>query len=215
MLVGYGAALLAWPAPAGRDPTASAALSPAVEAAVDRTLQSLEPLAQRCGSMDPPDWRAFARAVQAAGEPVHPLVVWAPAVPETARAGYEADTGRDAFRSFLIREPDGRAGLRAAAARDAHFPVHLVDPAPRSNALLGLDLPADPALAEAIARAGQSGAPQLLLSGKALLPGSSSGPLLVMPVLRGGRLAGVLVAAVPAAVPPGAAPRLVTRPWPR
>jgi hypothetical protein len=92
--------------------------------------------------------------------------------------------------------------------------VHLVYPPPRSNALLGLDLPADPGLDEAIDRAGRSGAPQVLLSPGGLL-GSGAGPLLVLPVMRGGRLAGVLVASVPATLPPGAGPRLVTRPWPR
>ena len=206
-LIAYVVALLGWPAPPAEPPQAAAS-------GVDRTLEAIEPVAQRCASADPPDWRAFARALDGIGGPAATLVAWAPRVSESARAGYEASTGGDAFRAFLIREPDGHGGLREVTARREHFPLHLVYPPTRSNALLGLDLLADPMLGQAIARAGRSATPSVVIPSKGLL-GSGSSPLVVVPVVRDGRLVGVMVAAVPEVQPAVGSPRLVTRPGPR
>jgi hypothetical protein len=208
---------------------ADAPLSPAVGQVVDGALEVLDPLADRLGSDAPLDWRGFSRTLEAG--PEQALVAWAPRVAGMERAAYEADTGRDAFRSFLIREPGG-GGLQPARARADHFPVHLVHPAPASKRLLGLDLLSDPGLAAAIGRVRRSTAAQVLfpasagLAGPAparesgsynqKLPGGEPARVLVVvvvPVLRQGALAGVLVAALPAPAPVRpVAPRLVTLP---
>ena len=214
MLLAFFAALVV-PAlhPATPDGSqADAPLSPAVGQVVDGALDAIEPLAERLGSDGPVDWRAFSRALEAG--PGQALVTWAPRVERAERAAYEAGTGRDAFRSFLIREPGG-GGLQPARARADHFPVHLVHPAPASRRLLGLDLLSDPGLAAAIGRVRRSTAAQVLFPATAGLRGDTGQVLVVVvvPVLRQGALAGVLVAALPAPGPvrPGA-PRLVTRP---
>jgi hypothetical protein len=175
-------------------------LAGALEQEVEGALARLYPLADQVADEQPPDWRSFARAVQN-GAPAAPsggqLFLWAPQVAGETRADYELHTGRDSFRSFHIREPDGRGELRPARRRAEHFPVHLVDPPAESRRLLGLDLLSQPAIAEAIGRARRSRSPQVLLSPALDLAPAGRRLVIVLPVARGPRLRGVLLAVLP------------------
>jgi hypothetical protein len=179
-------------------------LAGALEQEVEGALARLYPLADPVADEQPPDWRSFARAVQN-GAPAAPsgappgggLFLWAPQVAGETRADYELHTGRDSFRSFHIREPDGRGELRPARRRAEHFPVHLVDPPAESRRLLGLDLLSQPAIAEAIGRARRSRSPQVLLSHALDLGPAGRRLVIVLPVARGPRLRGVLLAVLP------------------
>jgi hypothetical protein len=178
----------------------AARLARALEHEVQSALARLNPVIDQVVGDEPLDWRAFSRALQAGdGNPTPSVVVWAPQVAGSARADYELRTGRDAFRSFQIRDADGRGGLRTAASRSEHFPVHLVDPPAESNRLLGLDLLSDGALATAVTRASRSLVPQVLLASAAALEGPGGPQLvIVLPVAHATQLRGLLVAAVPA-----------------
>ena len=165
------------------------------------------PLASQVAGARPPGLAHLLaqRWKQAAGRGGPGVVLWAPQVPGQARADYELQTGRDTFRSFDIREPDGRGGMRPAPGRAEHFPVHLVDPPAESNRLLGLDLLSEPAIAEAIAQAGRSGLPQVLLpAGRVLAAGAPR-------AAAGDRAAGVPWTAAPGSHGGGAA--LCPRGW--
>jgi CHASE1-domain containing sensor protein len=202
----------------------AAGLAGALERQVEGTLGRLGPLARQVAAGEPFDWRAFSRALDpGAGGPRDGdgVVVWAPRVPARGRASYEMDSGRHGYRSFRIGDADGRGGLRPARPRPDHFPVHLVDPPAPHSRILGLDLLSEPALSEAIGRAGRSGLPQVLLPQGLALTGADPRLVIVVPVARGPELKGVLLAALalPALGPPGATaaldPALAVRlaPW--
>jgi hypothetical protein len=214
-LVLFGASLrlvgASTPAPAdGHLADRAARLARALEHQAQSALARISPVADQVAGDAPPDWRAFARAVQPADRSGPGIVLWAPRVTGSARADYELATGRDAFRSFRIRDTDGRGGLAPAASRAEHFPIHLVDPPGESNRLLGIDLLSEGTLAGALARARSSLSPQLLLTGTPALQGPPGPQLVVvLPVVRASRLHGLLVAAVPAPALPAEDARLV------
>jgi hypothetical protein len=154
----------------------AAGLAAALEQQVENMLARIEPVARRVATGEPVDWRSFSRALDPGDRRRDKgLIVWAPHVSAADRAEYELQTGRDSYRSFNIRDADGRGGLRPAASRREHFPVHLVEPPTESNRILGLDLLSEPALTEAVVRASGSLAPQVVL------PGSDHGFAVGMP----------------------------------
>ncbi len=234
-LAGFLAALTsAGGGPAAPDEQAladrAAGLARVLEEQVERALTRLAPLARQVATGEPLDWRAFSRALDPGdGSPAdRSLVLWAPQVPAQARADYELHSGRHAFRSFHIRDPDGQGGLHPARTRPEHFPVHLTDPPTAGNPLLGLDLLSDPNIAGAITRARRSGQPEVLLPPRSpLTPGTGSRLLIVVPVAggphrpgAGSDLQGVLLTALPlpalaADRPPLLDPTLAIRltPW--
>jgi CHASE1-domain containing sensor protein len=140
----------------------TAAVARALERAVDDALRVLSQLGGELTSEDPPDWRSFSRTLRDEAGALAPgtMVAWAPVVPGSSRPEYEERTGRDAYRSFRIaeRDPDGHSMV--ARPRDEHLPVHLVNPLPENDELLGFDLEARPELGSAIDRARRTGEPQ-------------------------------------------------------
>ena len=221
-------AALAWvrpgPVPSVEQALAEQAveLAGALEQEVESALTRLHPVARQVAGGEPFDWRLFSRALDpTAGPRGGGLIVWAPQVPAAARGAYELQTGRDTFRSFSIRDPDGRGGLRPAGRRAEHFPVHLIDPPAENSRLLGLDLLSEPAIAEAIGRAGRSRLPQVSLPPPLAIAPAQRRLVIVLPVARGPQLQGVLVAALPLPARPvradcsALAPELTVRlaPW--
>ncbi len=107
--------------------------------------------------VDRREFRAFvgpAPGVRAGIE----AMAWAPRVPRSQRARIEAQARQEGLADFQIREigRDGKPG--PAGDRDWHYPILMIEPEERNQAMLGLDQGANPACLEAMARATDTGA---------------------------------------------------------
>jgi CHASE1-domain containing sensor protein len=168
------------PAPAQVSlPAQASALAAELEDEVDAALALLGPLRGRLRAGETPDWKVFDDLVARSPmrRPAQELVAWVPRVTAAARASFEADSGRDAFRTLRIVEPGrgqkagepGDAALVAAQPRAHHHPVALAAPLQPASELLGLDLEALPELELALSRPPRDGRPTI------------AGPLTLLP----------------------------------
>jgi hypothetical protein len=138
----------------------ASALALELETEVDAALGLLGPLRGRLRAGDA-DWKAFDDLVARSPlrRPTQELVAWVPRVSGKARPGFEADSGRDAFRSLRIVEPGrgdkGTVALVTAQTRAHHHPVALAAPLQPGAELLGLDLAATPELELALSRSSE------------------------------------------------------------
>jgi hypothetical protein len=152
----------------------AAAVAGQLEEEVDAALGLLGPLRGRLRAGEVPDWKVFDELV--AKSPLRratqELVAWVPRVPAATRAAFEAESGRDAFRTFRIVEPGRESSLVPAQRRAQHHPVALAAPLQPAAELLGLDLEATPELELALSRTGNDLRPTLA-GPLALLPAAS------------------------------------------
>lgn len=174
-----------------------------LEDEVAAALALAAPLRARLRSAEPPDWKAFDTAVAGspARRPAQQLVAWVPRVPAGGRAAFEAESGRDAFRTYRIVEP-GRGVMAAAPARAHHHPIAFTAPLQPGAELLGFDLEAVPEL-EAALRATEptvAGPLSLLPAASCANPartGCAPQIIVVLPVAPGrGRPPGTLLVAL-------------------
>jgi CHASE1-domain containing sensor protein len=131
----------------------AATLAAGLQDEVEAALVLAAPLRARLGGTDPVDWKSFESdfAEGRARRPSQQLLMWAPTVSAHQRTAFEADSGRDAFRSWNIVEPDERGVPVPARLRPVHHPIALAAPLARGSELLGLDLGSTPALQAALA----------------------------------------------------------------
>ncbi|WP_293342742.1 adenylate/guanylate cyclase domain-containing protein [Microcoleus sp. CAWBG58] len=102
---------------------------------------------------------SFARFV---GRPlsVHPslqLLAWAPRVPNSQRAKYEAQARTETDSTFEITERGPQGELRKAGQRSEYFPAFYVEPTAGNETALGFDLTSHPEIRAAIDRARDTG----------------------------------------------------------
>jgi hypothetical protein len=190
-------------------------------------LALVAPLRARLHTGEPLDWKSFDGAFTGSTtrRPAEELIVWAPRVVAPQRAAFEADSGRDAFRSWRIVEPDADGRLAAAPARPVHHPISLAAPLAGSAGLLGLDLDGMPELEAALAAPGRAARPAVV-GPLTLLPAATCADrrrlgcrpqiFLILPEPRGAILVGVSWAAITAgARTDGNAPRRLANDLPR
>lgn len=153
----------------------AAAVADRLEDEVNAALGLLTPLRARLRTGEPTDWKAFDAAVSESRmrRPTQQLVLWAPRVSESARAGFEADSGRDAFRSLRVVEPAPAGALVPAQSRDRHHPLALAAPLQPGAELLGLDLMASTELEPALAKSAEAGQQPIVVGPLTLLPPAS------------------------------------------
>ncbi len=150
----------------------AAALAQVVKGEIAIAIELGTRLGGRVNASDGIDWKSFeATAAVGAQASSQELVAWVPLVTEEERARFEADSGRDAFRSLRIVETSMHAAhLVASSPRPSHHPIVLTAPLSRGADLLGLDLASVPAFEDALGerkdRARIVG-PLTLLSGRA------------------------------------------------
>ena len=160
-------------------------LSRAFRDAVGRHLDAvtaLQDLYASVGALSRAGFAAFASPLLKRHPGVQALE-WAPVVPSSRRAHFEAAVRRDGFASFAItdRNQDGR--MVPAAARAEYVPVLFVEPYDGNEAALGFDLASLPSRQEVLDRARDTGLPAA--SGRLMLvqePGRQSGVLVVLAV---------------------------------
>ena len=102
---------------------------------------------------------SFARFV---GRPlsVHPslqLLAWAPRIPNSQRANYEAQARSETDSSFEITERGPGGELRKAGQRSEYFPAFYVEPTAGNETTLGFDLNSYPEIRATIDRARDTG----------------------------------------------------------
>jgi CHASE1-domain containing sensor protein len=157
-LAAYAASALSLAVAPALPPAASleaqaANLAAGLQDEVEAALILAAPLQARLRGTDPVDWKSFEADFVGgrARRPSQQLLMWAPTVGATERAAVEANSGRDAFRSWNIVEPNGRGVPVPAQIRPVHHPIALAAPLSRGSDLLGLDLGSAPALQAALA----------------------------------------------------------------
>ncbi|MEG4319153.1 MULTISPECIES: adenylate/guanylate cyclase domain-containing protein [unclassified Microcoleus] len=128
---------------------------------------------------------SFARFV---GRPlsVHPslqLLAWAPRVPNSERANYEAKARTETDSSFEITERGPRGELRKASQRSEYFPAFYVEPTAGNETALGFDLASHPEIRAASDRARDTGE-MIVTSYAGLTQGNSTEPglLAIVPI---------------------------------
>ncbi|HEY0708748.1 MAG TPA: CHASE domain-containing protein [Polyangia bacterium] len=165
-LLGFATALLTLEiAPGQPEPASLPDQAAALAARLERETAAAVALAgtvrARLSAGDVINWKDFEALVANAPtrSPVQKLVAWAPRVPATTREAFEAESGRDGFRSFRIgvpgRNPAGRQPLTQVPPNQAHHPIALTAPLSPGSDLLGLDLTALPGFASAVATLGR------------------------------------------------------------
>ncbi|MCW6049911.1 CHASE domain-containing protein [Lyngbya sp. CCAP 1446/10] len=91
---------------------------------------------------------------------VHPslqLLAWAPRVPNSQRANYEAQARSETDSSFEITERGPGGELRKARQRSEYFPAFYVEPTAGNETTLGFDLNSYPEIRATIDRARDTG----------------------------------------------------------
>ena len=128
---------------------------------------------------------SFARFV-ARPLSVHPslqLLAWAPRVPNSQRANYEAQARTETDSSFEITERGPGGELRKAGQRSEYFPAFYVEPTAGNQAALGFDLTSHPEIRVAIDRARDTG--EMIVTSYAGITGGNStepGLLAIVPI---------------------------------
>ena len=129
------------------------------------------------------EFSAFARS-DLERYPGNESFLWVPEVPLAARAEMEADAVRDGLEGFHFKEtaPDGT--YVPAGERPVYFPVYYIQPRRGNEAMLGLDLGADPVRLDALASA--RGAPgTYVTSPMAVTTGGIAAYYVIAPVRLG------------------------------
>ncbi len=78
---------------------------------------------------------------------------WIPRVPTASRADFERQAQESGLADFQILEQDANQNLARAGERAEYFPIFYVEPLPGNEALLGVDLAADPTSRSALEKA--------------------------------------------------------------
>ena len=211
---------LAFAAPARPDQRRAAAYALALaenaELRLGELLGGLRPVAARLRSGEAMDWKEFDGLFAGKTGPTLTLIAWAPRVPHDERASFEAEAGRDAYRSLNVFSWSAHGKRTMPATNRDLFPLTFGHPHPKADALLGWDLASEPALKTAIQEAGRTRAPQIVVraapsAGQGAVPCTplATAPpagicephlILVLPVERSRRavpLKGVLLGAFP------------------
>lgn len=157
-LAAYAVSALTLAAAPKQPPAASvearaAALATELQDEIEAALVLAAPLRARLRGSDPVDWKSFEAdfADGRARRPSQELLMWVPTVNAAERVAFEANSGRDAFRSWNIVEPNERGVAVPAPTRPVHHPIALAAPLSRGSGLLGLDLGGSPQLQGALA----------------------------------------------------------------
>jgi diguanylate cyclase (GGDEF)-like protein len=85
------------------------------------------------------------------------VLTWNPYIPQSERAGYEQAVRASGDLRFEIREIDESGALARAAERAEYAPVHFIEPYDSHKLALGFDAASDPARADTLRRARDTG----------------------------------------------------------
>lgn len=178
-LVAFAAALIAIEVVPVRPGAASlaeqaAALATRLEREATAAIAVAGAVRTRLRAGEPTNWKDFNGLVSAsaARTPMQKFVAWAPRVPGERREDFEAESGRDSFRSFRIVAAGERALLDPAKVSGVHHPIAMTAPLAPGGDLLGLDLGTLPGFAAAFARL-EAGDDVALVGPRPLLPTSA------------------------------------------
>ncbi|HSB81458.1 MAG TPA: CHASE domain-containing protein [Candidatus Methylomirabilis sp.] len=140
---------------------------------------------QTVGSVDRRQFREFV-VPHLARAPGLLALIWAPRVPNGARARFEANSRRGWGPGFRIFERGGQAGVRAAGRRPEYFPIYYREALTGTDGsrLVGYDLGGAPAHLEAVRRARDTGRPAM--TARLRLIDGGEGVLVYWPVYRSG-----------------------------
>jgi CHASE1-domain containing sensor protein len=147
-------ALAVAPLPAARASLGAeaSALAERLQVELTAAVALAAPLRARLRGEEPVDWKSFDASFAEATQrrPAQELIVWAPEVSAAQRETFEADSGRDAFRSWRIVEAGAQGTSVPAQPRAVHHPIALAAPLARGSDLLGWDLASTPELEAAL-----------------------------------------------------------------
>jgi CHASE1-domain containing sensor protein len=131
----------------------AAALAGGLQDEVDAAFTLAAPLRARLRAGEPVDWKSFDASFTESTQrrKAQNMIVWAPQVAAAQRGAVEADSGRDAFRSWNLVETGAQGTPVPAQARAVHHPIALAAPLAPGSELLGLDLASLPELETALA----------------------------------------------------------------
>ena len=152
-----------------------------------QNLVSLEALYAASKSVEPEEFRVFASKVLSRNADILSLF-WIPEVRESERAAYERTQSEKSGMTFKLYERDaGGTAIYAAATREEHFPIELIESAVVKRETKGYDFSADYNCLQALRDARESGEMTMAVP---LLPNdafsTSSSVLIFMPVYSGG-----------------------------
>jgi PAS domain S-box-containing protein len=152
-----------------------------------QNLVALESLYAASKSVEPEEFRIFASKVLSRNANIL-SVFWIPAVRESERAAYERALSERSGSTFKLYERDaGGTAIPAAATREEHFPIELIESAVVKRETKGYDFSADYNCLQALRDARDSGEMTMAIP---LLPNDafskSSSVLVFMPVYSGG-----------------------------
>ena len=147
-------------------------------------LSSIEGFYASSQAVEPQEFETFAQRLVTRLEGVSALS-WTPVVADPGRAAFEARLQRAGYAGFRITERDAAGALRAAPRREFYVPIEGIAPAAGNEQVLGFDAASDPARAEAMELARDSG--QAVATARVqLAQGTGPGVLVMLPVYRHG-----------------------------
>jgi hypothetical protein len=150
----------------------AAALANVLQDEVEAALVLAAPFRARLRGTEPVDWKSFEAdfAEGRARRPSQELLLWAPTVSAAQRLAFEADSGREAFRSWNIVALNEHGVPFPAPARPVHHPIALTAPAGPGADLLGLDFGSLPEVEAALGRRRGPGPAPSVVGPISLLP---------------------------------------------
>ncbi|NLF39229.1 PAS domain S-box protein [bacterium] len=131
----------------------------AAKRAVDRYIQTLEAMRALYYSSEMvtrDEFELFARQ-EHLWHADTAVLGWAPRVPASERAQYEAAAQRDGLASFFISELTAESACVPASRRDTYYPVYYIHPPETHKRLLGFDIASEPVRCRAYESARDSG----------------------------------------------------------
>lgn len=134
-------------------------ISIALERQINSDLDAVLALSDYMKAFRTVDRSSFARFV---GRPlsVHPslqILAWVPRVPNRDRANYEAQNKTPNNPNFQITEPNAKGQLIPAGQRSEYFPGLYVEPAAKSQTVLGFDFASRPEIRAALEQGRDTG----------------------------------------------------------
>ena len=148
-------------------------------------LHSIASLHAAEGHIDRPKFTAFVgQALER--QPEIQALSWNPLVPDSQRAGLEAEAARTGMSGFQIRERETGGRFVPAANRAEYVPVYFIEPLERNLPAVGYDLISDPRRRGAVEAARDTGQPAATTPLRlAQDQGTQAGMLVVLPVYHG------------------------------
>ena len=111
---------------------------------------------------------------------------WIPRVSKEERLAYKLRAQKEGLPNFMIKEPDGKGGMKKAEESDEYYPVYYVEPLSGNEKAVGFNLASNPARREALKKALGTGG--MVASSRIRLvqeKGSQNGILIFYPQVAG------------------------------